>query len=79
VSGKVFSLAVLCCRSTMGVRSHLVKFSRSLVRIVCHVCPVENDLVPDYGSIARIGRSSFDKGGSKFTAGSSLRSVRTAG
>jgi hypothetical protein len=78
VSGKVLSLAVLCCCRAMGVRSHLVKFSRSLVRIICHICPVENDLAPDYGSITRIGRSSFDKGGSKFTAGSSLHSVRTA-
>jgi hypothetical protein len=79
VSGKVLSLAVLRCCSTMGMRSHLVKLSRSLVRIVCHVYPVENDLAPDYGSIARIGRSSFGKGGPKFTAGSSLHSVRTAG
>ncbi len=38
VSGKVFSLAMLrCCRS-VRVRSLLVKLSRSLMRIVCHVC-----------------------------------------
>ena len=78
VSGKMFSLAVLSCCITMSMRSHLVKLSRSLVRIICHICPVENGLAPDYGSIARIGRSSLDKGESKFTAGSSLHSVRTA-
>jgi hypothetical protein len=78
MSGNVFSLAVLRCCRAMGMRSHLVKLSRSLVRIICHICPVESGLAPDYGSIARIARSSFDKGRSKFTAGSSLHSVRTA-
>jgi hypothetical protein len=47
VSGKVLSLAVLCCCRAMGMRSHLVKFSRSLVRIICHICPVENGLAPE--------------------------------
>src|ERR1700685_1318063 len=38
VPGKVLSLAVLrrCC--SVRVRGHLVKFSRSLMRIVVHIC-----------------------------------------
>jgi hypothetical protein len=58
VSGKVFSLAVLCCCRAMGMRSHLVKFSRSLVRIVCHVDPVENGLAPEL-RLDRVHRTKF--------------------
>lgn len=57
VSGKMFSFAVLSCCSTMGMRSHLVKLSRSLVRIICHICPVEND----FGAGLRLDRAHTTK------------------